>query len=321
MFKYSNFIMSYIIIFKMLVMKPANWKIVMTLLLSVWMNLAWSQQRIVGTVTSQEDKAPLSGVSVTVKGKGTGTQTNADGRFTLDVSKGDVLIVSYVGYASREITVGAANTLDVALQPTVSKMDEVVVVGYGTQSRRKVANSVSSVDQKVLQSVPRTNLATALQGTAAGLRVQQSTGQPGSTPTIILRGGTNFNGSGSPLFVVDGVIVPSLYGLNYDDVESIDVLKDAASLAIYGARAGNGVVLVNTRKGKKGRSQVSYTYRQANNMVRRNPVDFMSAQDYILWNRAGLRSRYLLGKLAGDVDTASTKNQIFGAHPNEHRLF
>lgn len=294
-------------------MKPAYWKIAMTLLFSVWMNMAWSQQRIVGTVTSQEDKSPLAGVSVSVKGKGTGTQTNADGKFVLDVSKGDVLVVSYVGYASREVAVGNANTLDVALQPSVSKMDEVVVVGYGTQSRRKVASSVTSVDQKVLQSVPRTNLATALQGTAAGLRVQQSTGQPGSTPTIILRGGTNFNGTGSPLFVVDGVIVPSLYGLNYDDVESIDVLKDAASLAIYGARAGNGVVLVTTRKGKKGRSSVTYSYKQATNMVRRNPVPFMSAEDYILWNRAGLRNRYLLGQLARDADTASTKNQIFGA--------
>lgn len=294
-------------------MKPAYWKIVWTLLFSCWMNIAWSQQRLVGSVVSQDEKTPLAGVSVTVKGKGTGTQTNADGKFIIDVNRGEVLVVSYVGFISRELTVGTTTTIEIMLQPASSKMDEVVVMGYGTQSRRKVASSVASVDPKVLQSVPRTNLATALQGTAAGLRVQQSTGQPGSTPTIILRGGTNFNGSGSPLFVVDGVIVPTLYGLNYDDVEAIDVLKDAASLAIYGARAGNGVVLVTTRKGKKGRSQVTYSYRQANNMVRRNPVDFMSAQDYILWNRAGLRNRYLLGKLAGDADTTSTKNQIFGA--------
>ena len=294
-------------------MKTASLKIAFFLLLFSWMHVAWSQQRITGTVTSQEDRAPLSGVSVTIKGKGTGTQTNSEGKFLLETKPGDVLVFSFVGYSSQEFTVGAASSVEIALQPSVSKMDEVVVVGYGTQSRRKVANSVSSVDRKVLQSVPRTNLATALQGTAPGLRVQQSSGQPGSTPTIVLRGGTNFNGSGSPLFVVDGVIVPTLYGLNYDDVESIDVLKDAASLAIYGARAGNGVVLVTTRKGKKGRSQVTYSYKQANNLVRRNPVDFMSAEDYILWNRLGLRNRFLLGKLAGDADTTSTKNQLFGA--------
>ena len=285
------------------------------LLASVLFSTAtWSQARkISGTVTSSEDKSPLSGVSITVKGKGTVAQTNNDGKFVAEIAAGDVLVVSYVGYVTQQVSPGQENTLSIVLQPSTSKMDEVVVVGYGTQSRRKVASSVASVDRKVLQSVPRTNLATALQGTAPGIRVQQSTGQPGSTPTIVLRGGTNFNGTGSPLFVVDGVIVPSLYGLNYDDVESIDVLKDAASLAIYGARAGNGVILVTTRKGKKGKAQLSYSFRSATNYVRRNPMELMNAEDYIKWNRLGLANRYQLGKLAGDADTTNTKNQLFGA--------
>lgn len=274
----------------------------------------WSQtKKVSGRVLSEEDNQPLPGVSVSVKGKNTGTQTSADGRFTLDVLESDVLVFSYTGFVAQEIRVGTSEDFALTLNPDAAKLGEVVVVGYGTQSRRNVTGSVSSVDKKVLQSVPRTNLGTALQGTAPGLRVQQTTGQPGSTPIITLRGGTNFDGSGSPLFVVDGIIVPSLFGLNHDDVESIDVLKDAASLAIYGARAGNGVILITTKKGKKGKTQVSYSFRRATNYVRRNSIEYLSAEDYIRWNRIGLANRYQLGKIAGDADTTATKNQIFGA--------
>ena len=213
---------------------------------------AWSQaRRITGRVVSEEDNKPLAGVNIMVKGKTTGTQSDAAGTFSIEASDADVLVLSYTGFATQEIAVGNAASMDVTLKLDAAKLSEVVVIGYGTQSRRNVTGSVASVDKKVLQSVPRTNLATALQGTAPGLRVQQTSGQPGTTPTIVLRGGTNFDGSGSPLFVVDGVIVPTLFGLNYDDVESIDVLKDAASLAIYGARAGNGVILITTKKERR----------------------------------------------------------------------
>jgi TonB-linked SusC/RagA family outer membrane protein len=270
-------------------------------------------KKISGKVISGEDNQPLVGVSITIKGKSLGAQTNENGEYSIDASESDVLVFSYTGFTPQEVSVGTSSEFSITLQPDQAKLGEVVVIGYGTQSRRKVTGSVASVDKKVLQSVPRTNLATALQGTAPGLRVQQSSGQPGSTPNIVLRGGTNFDGSGSPLFVVDGVIVPTLFGLNYDDVETIDVLKDAASLAIYGARAGNGVILITTKKGKKGKTQVSYSFRRATNYVRRNDVPFMSAEDYIRWNRIGLANRYQLGKLAGDADTTATKGQITGA--------
>lgn len=295
-------------------MKSAYLKVGLLLVFFLFSPALWSQvQKISGKVLSEEDGNPLPGVSVIIKGKGGGTQTNANGEFQIDALKGDVLVFSFTGFLPQEITVGDATSLELVMKTDVGKLGEVVVIGYGTQSRRKLTGSVATVDKKILQSVPRTNLGTALQGTAPGLRVQQTTGQPGSTPVVVLRGGTNFDGSGSPLFVVDGVIVPSLFGLNYDDVESIDVLKDAASLAIYGARAGNGVILITTKKGKKGRTQVSYSFRHATNYVRRNTVDYMSAEDYILWNRKGLANRYQLGKLAGDADTTATKNQITGA--------
>ncbi|MFN4144506.1 MAG: SusC/RagA family TonB-linked outer membrane protein [Runella sp.] len=277
----------------------------------VW--AAQAQQLVQGTVTAA-DGEQLPGVSIIVKGTTQGTTTDVTGKFALNVPTGGVLVFSFVGYQAQEVRVGTQAVLAVVLQPDNQTLDEVVVVGYGQQSRREVTGSVSSVNQKVLQSVPRTNAATALQGTAAGLRVQQNTGQPGATPTIVMRGGTNFNGTGSPLFIVDGVIVPSLFGINPNDIESMDVLKDAASLAIYGARAGNGVILVTTKKGKQGRTQVTYTLRHATNYVRRNNLQYLSPEDYIRWNRIGLRNRFLLAQADNNTsEMNNTRNQVTGA--------
>ncbi len=268
-----------------------------------------------GRVVSSENSQPLIGVSVNVKGTDRGTQTDVEGAFSLRASEGDVLVVRYLGFETREVTVGnAAAALEIALKPSTAKLDEVVVVGYGTQSRETLTGAVSTVDDKVLQSAPRTNVATALQGTVTGLRVQQTSGQPGSTPNITFRGGTNFNGSGSPLVIVDGVIFPSLYGINSEDIETINVLKDAASTAIYGARAANGVILITTKKGKKGRSQVTYSLKHAQNYIRRNPVDFMSAEEYILWNRRGLGSRYEAAmKDNNTAEANNARNQLTGS--------
>lgn len=268
-----------------------------------------------GRVISSEDKLPLIGVSLNIKGTDRGTQTDVEGAFTIRAAAGDVLVVRYLGFEAREVTVPAnTETLEIALSPATAKLGEVVVVGYGTQSRETLTGAVSTVDNKVLESAPRTNVATALQGTVTGLRVQQTSGQPGATPNITFRGGTNFNGSGSPLVIVDGVIFPSLYGVNSEDIESINVLKDAASTAIYGARAANGVILITTKKGKKGRAQVTYSLKHAQNYIRRNPIDFMSAEDYILWNRRGLGSRYEAAMKDGNTAEANNaRNQLTGS--------
>lgn len=276
---------------------------------------AQAQNRTVtGSVTSTVDGAPLSGVSITLKGKAVGTQTGTDGRFAIEAAPTDVLTFSYLGFAPQEVTVGDRSVISISLSLADQKMDEVVVIGYGTQSRRNLTGAVSSVDNKVLESVPRTNAATALQGTVSGLRVQQNTGAPGASPTIVFRGGTDFGGGGSPLYIVDGIIVPSLYGINAEDIESIDLLKDAASTAIYGARASNGVVLVTTRKGKRGRTQVSYTFKHAENFVRRNPVEYLNAEDYIRWNRIGLANRYQAALASGSTaDANNARSQLTGA--------
>jgi len=275
---------------------------------------SWAQTALTGTVRDAATDEPLPGVSIVVKGTTRGTATDAEGNFTLAASRGEVLVVSFVGMAKQEITLADQTTLAVKLADSKQNLDEVVVVGYGQQNRSELTGSVTSVDNTVFKSVPRTNVGTALQGTSPGLRVQQTTGQPGASPNIVLRGGTDYNGTGSPLYVVDGVVVPSLFGINMQDVEKIDVLKDAGSAAIYGSRAANGVILVTTRKGKAGKTSVTYSYKTARNYVRRNPLDYMSAADYIRWNRQGLASRYALAQLDGNTaEMNSTRNQLTGA--------
>lgn len=274
----------------------------------------WAQsKKITGTVQSKEDNSPVPGVTVTLKGKTAATQTNNAGQFTIEAASGDVLVFSSVGFANQEMKVGSGSVINVLLVPSVSKMDEVVVVGYGTQKRREFTGASATVNQLATKYTPSANVGTALQGTVPGLLVRQQTGAPGSTPNIVFRGGTGFDGSGSPLVVLDGVVVPSLYGIDMNDVESIDVLKDAASTAIYGARAANGVILVTTKKGKKGKTQVQYTVRQTYNHIRSIANEYLSAADYIRMNRLGLRTRYLADSLSANGSAyTSDKGQLTG---------
>jgi TonB-linked SusC/RagA family outer membrane protein len=240
---------------------------------------------VTGTVSSAEGTL-LIGATIMVKGTLTGTITDIDGAYALDVpSANDTLVVSFLGYLSQEVPVNGRNVIDIILNENSAQLDEVVVVGYGTQSRSKLTTSVSKLNTQILETSTRSNAATALQGTIAGLRVTNTTGQPGSTPEIILRGGTNFDGTGSPLILIDG-IPGSFYALNSDDIESIDVLKDAAATAIYGARSANGVILVTTKKGKSGKSSVNYKFKYSTNNER-NDQKYLNAADFLNYNRQG----------------------------------
>lgn len=271
-------------------------------------------RRIHGHVFSGANHKPLAGASISLIGTAKGTFSTPDGRFAIDAKTGDRLLVSYTGYIPQTVTVGSADTLSVSLAPGESNLNEVVVIGYGTQNRHDLSGAVATVNPMAFKTSPTTNIGTVLQGTVPGLQVQQTTGQPGSTPTITFRGGNNWSGSGGPLVVLDGVIVPSVYGINMDDVASINLLKDAASTAIYGARASNGVLLITTKKGKKGRSQVTYTIRQTNNYARRNPVQYLNAGQYIAMNWIGLQSRYSADSLDGNTNAMATdKGQLTGS--------
>lgn len=241
--------------------------------------------KISGTVTGEEN-LPLPGANVMLKGSTIGTSTNTDGKYSIDAKKGDVLVFSFVGYQPIETKVNNASLINVHLSIDEGILNEVVVTGYGQQTREKLTTSISKLDTRILETSTRSNAATALQGTVAGLRVTNNTGQPGSTPSIIMRGGTNFDGSGSPLILVDG-IPSSFYALNPDDIESMEVLKDAAATAIYGARSANGVILITTKTGKKGKSSINYKYRYSVNQER-DDQKYLSGIDFLNYNRQSI---------------------------------
>ena len=260
--------------------------LVLTFFLLMIFGLTFAQQKEINGTISDGSGQPLPGANVLVKGTSTGTQSDFDGNYTIVANTGDVLIFSYLGFTSQSITVGNQITINVALQEDAALLDEVVVTGYGTQTRATLTTSVSKLDTKILESSTRSNAATALQGTIAGLRVTNTTGQPGATPQIVLRGGTNFDGTGSPLILIDG-IPGSFYALNSDDIESIEVLKDAAATAIYGARSANGVILVTTKSGKPGKSSINYKYKYSMN-EERNDQKYIGAADFINYNRQSI---------------------------------
>ncbi len=295
-------------------MKERSIRILLALVFSMGFLFSFGQsKKVTGKIVSDDSK-PVAGVSVTIRGKQAGVQSNANGEYVVEAEKGDVLVFSSTGFLTREIRVGISTSIDLILETKVSELDAVVVTGYGTQKRKEVTGAVTTVDPKTFEHNPTTNVATVLQGNTPGLRVQQRTGQPGTTPIIAFRGGTEFGGGGTPLFIIDGVIVPSLYGLDINDVASIDLLKDAATTAIYGARAANGVVLVTTKKGKKGKTQVTYNFSQTVNFIRPNSSEYLSAADYIRMNRLGLQARFRGDSLDNNINAMNTdRGQLLGS--------
>src|SRR5680860_127543 len=220
-------------------------------------HFAYSQATTVTGVVSDETGTPLPGASVVVSGTTNGTQTDFDGNYTLtNVASNASLNFSYIGYVAQKVTLNGRNSINVTLQEDLQALDEVVVVGYGSQSRASVTGAISSVNSEEITALPVSNATEALQGRAAGVTVV-NTGAPGTEPSITIRGLGTF-GNNSPLFVVDGVIVGNLSGINQNDIESINVLKDASTTAVYGAQGSNGVVLVTTKKGKQGKTELSF---------------------------------------------------------------
>ena len=243
------------------------------------------QKKVTGTVISDLDGKPLSAVSIIIKNSAIGTETNAEGQFTITATGDDVLVLTHTGYNEENVKVGSASNLTVEMHASEGKLGEVVVVGYGTQNRSTITSSVAKLDQAVLKNVPRANLGSALQGTLPGLNVVNTTGQPGAGPSVLLRGGASINSPGGPLVVVDGII-RSYNDIPPEDIESIQLLKDAAATAIYGARANNGVLLITTKSGKAGKSEISYKFTQGFNSPRKG-YTFLNARDYIYYNRLG----------------------------------
>lgn len=248
--------------------------------------LVHAQDRnIQGKVRDANTGELLGNVTISVKGSKQSLQTKPDGTFVLPTNPNAILVITSTGYQSVEVKVGQGESLDIKMESSNQQIDEVVVVGYGTQSRRSVTGSISKMDKEVLQNSPRSNVATALQGNIPGLQVVNKSGQPGAAPMLKLRGGASINNPGAPLVIVDGVI-RDLNDISSDNIESIDLLKDASATAIYGARANNGVLLVTTKTGKAGTSNVSYKFVGGYNQ-RRDGYKYMNAGDYIQYTRQG----------------------------------
>ncbi|BEG99499.1 SusC/RagA family TonB-linked outer membrane protein [Bacteroides sedimenti] len=241
------------------------------------------------TVTGQvfdETNEPVLGASISEVGNPrNGTVTDLDGKFSLSLNPQGEISVSYIGYEKLIVSVKGQKSLVIKLKPTSTMLDEIVVTGYtGTQLRSKATNSIAKVSNEKLSTGVFSNPAQALSGAVSGLRVIQTSGNPGATPSIVLRGGTNLDGSGAPIVIVDGQIRSSLSDINPEDIEDMQVMKDAGATAIYGARANNGVILVTTKKGKAGTSDISVKAKVGINYLN-TPYEFNNAADYLYWMR------------------------------------
>ena len=238
------------------------------------------KKSITGVVTDASGESVI-GASVVEVGTTNGVITDISGKFTLMVDPNGKIKVSYVGYQPQVLDVKGKNSFNIKLKEDSEMLDEVVVTGYGgKQLRTKVTNSISKVKEESLKVGLFSNPAQALSGAVAGLKVTQASGSPGATPTIVLRGGTNLDGTGSPLVMIDGQLRDGLSDINPEDIESMEVLKDAGATALYGARASNGVILVTTKNGKAGHREINFKAKLGLNYVN-NPYEFLGGEDYI----------------------------------------
>ncbi len=267
---------------------------------------AFSQDfKVSGTVSDNQNK-PLSGVNVTIKGDTRGFVTDADGRYTLTANKSNsILVFSYVGFKAQELPLNGRSVIDIILEDNTAKLSEVIVVGYGSQSRATVSTSISKLDTKVLENISYPNVTSAMQGTLPGVRVQSTTGQPGAPARVIIRGGTSINNpnTGGPLYVVDGIQRNDINDLSSEDIESLQVLKDAASTSIYGSRASNGVVIITTKSGRPGRTIVNYSYDLTIGKVGKT-YNIVNARDHIYYSRLGVQSALANGYISPALATA-----------------
>ncbi len=249
-----------------------------------------AQNTISGTVVDNES-VPIPGANIVVKGTTNGVVSDFDGNFTINASPEDVLVISYIGFTKKEVTVGSQSTIAVQLDPDVEELDAVVVIGYGTVKKADVTGSISRVDSKSFEDQPLTRVEEALQGRAAGVTVSKSNGQPGSPIKVRVRGVNSLTGNNSPLVVVDGVLGGDLSTINPNDIAAMDVLKDASATAIYGVRGSNGVIIVTTKKGS-GKAKINVDYfttisESPNSIPRLSAGDFARIENLRRTNSGG----------------------------------
>lgn len=244
------------------------------------------QQKVTGTVTDVSTGEPIIGANIIVEGTTLGVTTDVNGAFSIELSNANaVLVVSYIGYNTERISLSGQSALEIRLVPDITKLEEVVVIGYGTQKKSDITGAISSISEADLQNVPAVNFLEQAQGKMAGVDIVRSSGTPGAGLQIRIRGNRSINASNEPLYVVDGI--PTSLGLNDfnpNDIASMEVLKDASSVAIYGSRGANGVVLITTKKGKEGKAVISYDgYYGMKNAIQN--LDVMNGQEFVEYFR------------------------------------
>tara|TARA_R110002051_G_scaffold74913_1_gene136521 strand:- start:665 stop:3700 length:3036 start_codon:yes stop_codon:yes gene_type:complete len=284
------------------------------------------ENTITGTVTDQQG-IPLPGVNVVIKGTTTGTQTDFDGMYSIKANTGDIIVFSYLGQKTLQRTVESSLTINVQLEEDASELEEVIVVGYGTQSKRKLTDNISKLTSDDISEVPNPNLQNALVAKAAGVQVTQTNGKVEGGINIRVRGAASVSGGTQPLYVLDGIplIDPTggrtdigngaptnpLLTLSANEIESIDILKDASSAAIYGARGANGVVLITTKKGKQGKAKFSLNLSQGFSEPT-NKREWLNAAEYVeLFTEAGRNSPFFTPE-EGQAEVEATFDYLAG---------
>lgn len=268
----------------------------------VSLSLPQQNRKLIKGTVKDTSGAPLAGVNILEKGTANGTSTDLNGDYSLALQADNAIVqFSYIGYRTQELSVGKKENIEVILSEDMEKLEETVVTGYGGMQKRTVlTTAISKLDNRALENVALANAGQALQGTISGLRVVNTSGRPGEAPNIVLRGGatiTNDPAFNQALVVIDG-IVRSLEDINPADIETVQVLKDAASTAIYGSRANGGVILVTTKRGKTGQAAVTYTFKGGVTFARKG-YDFLNAGDFLYYNRLGNKNA---GRALADVN-------------------
>ena len=279
-----------------------------------------AQDRLVtGKITASDDESSIPGVTVLLKGTNRATSTNADGDFRLAVPADGRLVFSSVGYKSQEVIVGNQSNLTIVMLPDVASLDEVIVTTFGTAKRASFTGSAGVVSADQIKNRPITNIAQALSGAAPGIQTTAGSGQPGTAPAIRIRGFGSISSSNDPLYVVDGIpYTASIATLNPNDIESITVLKDAASTALYGARAANGVVVVTTKKGQKGKNSINLRYTKGLNSRALPEYERVGAGEYypLMWetyrNSVAYRATNPVALAAANADATTRLGSLVG---------
>ena len=291
---------------------------ILLMLMALFMSLTSFAQGLKGTVID-ENGDPVIGATVAEKSNPkNATITDFDGNFTVNVNAGKVIVITYIGYETRELP--AKNGMTIKLQPDNKVLDEVVVVGYGVQKKSSVTGAISQVKPEDMENRTIANAQQALQGKTSGVQIIQSSAAPGSSPTVRVRGYSS-NVSSNPLYVVDGVRLSDISGIDPSTIASMEILKDAASAAIYGAEAGNGVVLITTKKGKPGQGKITYDFMYTDESLARIPK-LLNSEQYIKYMTEGniFTQDELLKNWDGITNTSWTDVAFNHGHMQKHAL-